>query len=381
MNDRELDDILKKALTPQNEIREEEILVQNKKREGKTMRRKRAKKFWVSGVAVAMLAVICILPQTSFAEQIKDMFRGIWGEQSALTDYVKRGVYTDQDKHMLFSVEEVLSDEAVVSAVVRYEALDETGEEWLKTKGPAGEDGKDQYGNIRISNQLYLQWGKEDPLRSGGSLVRSKSDKKVQYFELGVKYEQELGKLKNATLYYNLPTKEQKETSLDTSCNVPVYQYTLKARDGEQLSSYYEPKHVRITPLSAVIYGSTTEKYEKGRKASLDGIAFGTDEWGKNGESIGEGISMDAVMTFKDGSDKWVTNQGGTSVLAAFKDQKTKEKYSDCNCEILGMNFYRVTDYLGLVISQKIDPENVSALILKNQNREVTYELVPEDIK
>ena len=40
-----LDDILKKALTPQNEIREEEILVQNRKREGKTMRRKRAKKF------------------------------------------------------------------------------------------------------------------------------------------------------------------------------------------------------------------------------------------------------------------------------------------------------------------------------------------------
>ena len=75
---------------------------------------------------------------------------------------------------------------------------------------------------------------------------------------------------------------------------------------------------------------------------------------GGNGESIGEEISMDAVMTFKDGSDKWVTNQGGTSVLAAFKDQKTKEKYSDCNCEILGMNFYRVTDYLGLVISQKL---------------------------
>ena len=45
MNDRELDDILKKALTPQNEIIEEEILVQNRKREGKNMRRKRAKKF------------------------------------------------------------------------------------------------------------------------------------------------------------------------------------------------------------------------------------------------------------------------------------------------------------------------------------------------
>ena len=50
MKDRELDDILKKALTPQNEIREEEILVQNRKREEKTMRRKRAKKFWVPGL-------------------------------------------------------------------------------------------------------------------------------------------------------------------------------------------------------------------------------------------------------------------------------------------------------------------------------------------
>ena len=90
---------------------------------------------------------------------------------------------------------------------------------------------------------------------------------------------------------------------------------------------------------------------------------------------------MDTVMIFKDGSDKWVSNQGGSSVMAAFKDQKTKEKYPDCNCEIFSTSFYRVTDYLGLVISQKIDPENVSALVLKNKNREVTYELVPEDIK
>ena len=44
MNDRELDDILKKALTPQRERREEEMLVQNREREGRTMRRKRAKK-------------------------------------------------------------------------------------------------------------------------------------------------------------------------------------------------------------------------------------------------------------------------------------------------------------------------------------------------
>lgn len=45
---------------------------------------------------------------------------------------------------MIFSVEEILSDEVVVSAVVRYEAKDETGEKWLATKGPAGSESYDE---------------------------------------------------------------------------------------------------------------------------------------------------------------------------------------------------------------------------------------------
>ena len=53
------------------------------------------------------------------------MFQGYWGQRSELTDYVTRGVFSDQDEHMLFSVEEVLSDEVAVSVVVRYEAKDE----------------------------------------------------------------------------------------------------------------------------------------------------------------------------------------------------------------------------------------------------------------
>ena len=138
MNDEQLDKILKKALTPQREIKEEEIVLKKRRKEEKMIRKKRMKMAGIAGTVAAALALACIVPQTSFAEQLKKMFQGYWGQRSELSDYVTRGVFSDQDEHMIFSVEEILSDEVVVSAVVRYEAKDETGEKWLATKGPAG---------------------------------------------------------------------------------------------------------------------------------------------------------------------------------------------------------------------------------------------------
>ena len=131
MNDEQLDKILKKALTPQREIKEEEIVLKKRRKEEKMMRKKRMKMAGIAGTVAAALALACIVPQTSFAEQLKKMFQGYWGQRSELSDYVTRGVFSDQDEHMIFSVEEILSDEVVVSAVVRYEAKDETGEKWL----------------------------------------------------------------------------------------------------------------------------------------------------------------------------------------------------------------------------------------------------------
>ena len=134
MNDEQLDKILKKALTPQREIKEEEIVLKKRRKEEKMMRKKRMKMAGIAGTVAAALALACIVPQTSFAEQLKKMFQGYWGQRSELSDYVTRGVFSDQDEHMIFSVEEILSDEVVVSAVVRYEAKDETGEKWLEPK-------------------------------------------------------------------------------------------------------------------------------------------------------------------------------------------------------------------------------------------------------
>ena len=43
MNDEQLDKILKKALTPQREIKEEEIVLKKRRKEEKMMRKKRMK--------------------------------------------------------------------------------------------------------------------------------------------------------------------------------------------------------------------------------------------------------------------------------------------------------------------------------------------------
>ena len=281
MNDEQLDKILKKALTPQREIKEEEIVLKKRRKEEKMMRKKRMKMAGIAGTVAAALALACIVPQTSFAEQLKKMFQGYWGQRSELSDYVTRG-------HMIFSVEEILSDEVVVSAVVRYEAKDETGEKWLATKGPAGSESYDENGNLRSTRQLRLKQNVyEEHFESSSIFLRTQSDKNVQYFEMDMDFRQWIPSSMNLTLCYDLPTKTNNTATLDASCNVPVYEYTLKAKNQEQISpKYYEPKRMRITPLSAVIYGTTTEYYRKMQKNAE--WSFGL-EMGKESGKCGRG--------------------------------------------------------------------------------------------
>lgn len=378
MNDEQLDKILKKALTPQRGIKEEEIVLKKRRKEEKMMRKKRMKMAGIAGTVAAALALACIVPQTSFAEQLKKMFQGYWGQRSELSDYVTRGVFSDQDEHMIFSVEEILSDEVVVSAVVRYEAKDETGEKWLATKGPAGSESYDENGNLFSENQLYLMWGKKNDYRtltSNAQLIRGQSDKKVQYFVLDQTDGEWSSRLKKATLCYDLPTKAGKTTELDTSCNVPVYEYTLKAKDQEQISpKFYEPKRMRLTQLSVVIYGTTTGYFRKTQKET--DYPFGVAEWGKDQESIGENLENTSLI-YQDGTRNWDITESES--FREINDANAAKKYADCNAVIQWGTFYNVTPYLGLQRANKITPENASKIVMRTKNREVTYELTREE--
>ena len=69
MNDEQLDKILKKALTPQREIKEEEIVLKKRRKEEKMMRKKRMKMAGIAGTVAAALALrkhrsssVCTIP-------------------------------------------------------------------------------------------------------------------------------------------------------------------------------------------------------------------------------------------------------------------------------------------------------------------------------
>ena len=101
MNDEQLDKILKKALHRSGRSKRRKLYSKRDERR-KNDEKKRMKMAGIAGTVAAALALACIVPQTSFAEQLKKMFQGYWGQRSELSDYVTRGVFSDQDEHMIF---------------------------------------------------------------------------------------------------------------------------------------------------------------------------------------------------------------------------------------------------------------------------------------
>lgn len=65
---------------------------------------------------------------------------------------------------------------------------------------------------------------------SSSIYLRTQSDKNVQYFAMDMDFRQWIPSSMNLTLCYDLPTRTNNTATLDASCNVPVYEYTLKAK-------------------------------------------------------------------------------------------------------------------------------------------------------
>lgn len=101
MNDEQLDKILKRPLHRSGRSKRRKLYSKRDERR-KNDEKKRMKMAGIAGTVAAALALACIVPQTSFAEQLKKMFQGYWGQRSELSDYVTRGVFSDQDEHMIF---------------------------------------------------------------------------------------------------------------------------------------------------------------------------------------------------------------------------------------------------------------------------------------
>ncbi len=98
--------------------------------ESSVMPARRSSTKWLKVAAVAA-ALCCTVSITAFAEEIGSLFNGLFVKDEIVAQTVLTGVYNDNDGHVNMAVEELLSDGMTVRIVVRYQALDEQGKEWL----------------------------------------------------------------------------------------------------------------------------------------------------------------------------------------------------------------------------------------------------------
>ena len=83
-------------------------------------------------IACCTAAAAAIIGTTTvFADDIKSVFYGLFGNESIISEDIIENVYEDTDGHIDFSVSKVVSDRINSYAIVKYTALDDEGAKWL----------------------------------------------------------------------------------------------------------------------------------------------------------------------------------------------------------------------------------------------------------
>lgn len=236
-----------------------------KRRAGKEIRRmkdQKRRKQWKAAAA----AIVCVAAAGGIGSGVCyaqtgsgpiELVQKLLVNDENVSEYVEENVFSASDEHVRFQVQELLADELHVIATVKYEALDEQGKAWIsdlgsnKVKGLQLEEyttflSPDFHGNTVI-NGVNGGYGNVE-------LDEYESeDEKVFFISSEVSEPIETVTTDQILTYYLTDGKHT--TSLDTSTNVPVYEYGLEAVDDGTFSGNYEPLKIRFSKLSFSIYG------------------------------------------------------------------------------------------------------------------------------
>ncbi len=329
-------------------------------------RRKRYRRLAVAmGTAAAVFCIVMTVPHTSVAKYVKNAFHGYWGAKQEVSSSVQKGIFEDEDEHVKVSVEELLSDEMYVSVVIKYQAKDKKGKEWLRKDG--------MIVGVKTFERSLGILPKEESISGGGGgaeeLEEYRTDS-VRYFILEFEGAWWSQSMKKCVMRYPL-TEHVKETELDTSnTNIPVYEYALKAEGEKKLSRFYEPKILRMTKMTMGVYGKDTGMYEK--EGCMDAIS---DEFWKN-----EKEELKSVQLIKkDGS--YVPLDIGWGIGGVGKD--IVDRYQ-CDCLVanssLYVEFVEAYDSYGYRWLEpkydiRINPEEIAGLSISNGRGNVVYQL------
>lgn len=279
---------------------------------------------------IAAASIVCVLAAGAIGGGIGyaqvgsgpvTFIRELVSNKENMTENIKENVFEDSNEHIRIEVEELLSDGMHMMATVRYEALDDIGEAWLSKLDSNQISGYhvDEFTTFLATN--YQGNTTIYPVSSGfgnKELNELRTDtSKVFVITNEANFPVDTVTT-NCVLTYWLPY--QKHTAnLDTSANIPVYEYHLEAVDDAKYSDYYEPVDIRFSEMSFIIYGhykgtendimaAIEDTVEEVCLLNADGSAvpIGTNSacWGPIGDTA------ENVMTISDEDDYIVLTSG-----------------------------------------------------------------------
>ncbi len=251
-----------------------------------------------ASVAAAVLVLVVLFPQTSWAEQITGFLKEFFYMDADVEQSIVPNVYEDEGKygHVRMQIGELLSDGACVYFNICYEATDADGEKWLAEQEFDGE-------NIRfvnINNEEAKSSGCEWELREQEELATEKARYFTFYYRdvSGNFYLKDIAR----TLFYPM-YNSQGIGKIDITTNLDTVSYRLEGEGSP--SRYYEPRYLVVSKLSYAVLGK--DKGISIKYIDKDGVpqyqmSKGFEEELDQRWEDGRKYGMETVFIMQDGS-------------------------------------------------------------------------------
>ena len=209
-------------------------------------------------IAVSLIAAAAMVgTTTAFADEIKTAFYNFFKDDSTISEQIIENIYEDTDGHVDFSVSRIVSDKMNTYAIVKYNALDETGKKWLDKRFAS----------------FYIVGKAEDILNRGLYIEPDNYEDHYVNFSFGLNDEEitdsdednsrvfKLSCNSNDVVFdsdyvkvrYVMSSGEERYARLNVSESVELID--IKLDSSIAADRLYTPTGVKLSPLGIMVYG------------------------------------------------------------------------------------------------------------------------------
>lgn len=309
-----------------------------------------------AAAAAAVIACAVTVSGVAFADEIEEFFTGFLTKNEIIQSDVQENVFSDSDGHVRVEIAELLSDGVIIQATVKYQALDETGRNWLDDY-----DTLKPYTGVRslIIEPDIQEAGDEYAVgySCGCREVREYQTENERIFFLRLEAIAETPALEQVHFCYDMTDGEYTAT-LDTPANVPVFEYELTVSDNGSANEQYTPTVLRISKLSYIVYGLNQGYLEEFQRMHEDESL--TDE--ERAAFVEDRIIK--RIWFKEQDGEWFPVHAGTSggaLKEALADEKKDMVLSSGPLVRIGERFYNP-----IIKDVELDPANIAGFRIED---------------